>query len=296
MIETKPEKMGKPHSTSVVESDTEMRFELPFTDIHNMFYIGINATEDWTVRTHYHDHFELCYLDQGQLTYFIDKSVYHINECELFITKPGERHYGLTDGISHFRLYYLGFKLDMLRAFEGEYYGIGVDRVITDEEHQIKRLFEQIIGEVRNRRQGSTEMAQGLFLQLLATLLRLHLDRTTLGDNKPKTLKPMIIKLMDYLQEEIRHDHNIEEIAEKLHISRSHLAREFKTTTGMTIGEYIRNLCLDNAKYQLRETDKSISVIGEEMRFVSIHTFSIFFKHYMGMSPLEYRKQIRGNR
>ncbi|QHT63136.1 AraC family transcriptional regulator [Paenibacillus lycopersici] len=295
MAESKPEKYDKPHCASVVVSDTEMRFELPFADLDNMLYIGINKTEDWTVRTHYHDHFELCYLDQGQLTYFIDKSIYHINQGELFITKPGERHYGLTDGISHFRLYYLGFKLDMLRAIEGEYYGIGVDRVIMDEDYQIKRMFDQIIGEVRNKRQGSTEMAQGLFLQLLATLLRLHLDRTTLGYKKPKILKPMIIRLMDYLQVEIRHDHNIEDIAEKLHISRSHLARAFKSTTGMTIGEYIRNLCLDKAKYQLRETDKSVSVIGEELRFISIHTFSIFFKHYMGMSPLEYRKLLRAN-
>ncbi|AZN43933.1 AraC family transcriptional regulator [Paenibacillus albus] len=288
-----PEKSDKPLSTSVVVSDKEMRYELPFTELDNILYIGINTNEDWTVRTHYHDHFEFCYLDQGELTYFIDKSLYHINQGELFITKPEERHYGLTDGISHFRLYYLGFKLDMLRAIEGEYYGIGVDRVILDEDHQIKRLFEQIIGEVRNKQQGSTEMVQGLFLQLLATLLRMHVDVSILGDNKPKTLKPIIIKVMDFLQEEIRYDHKIEDIAEKLHISRSHLAREFKSTTGMTIGEYIRNLCLDKAKYQLRETDKSISVIGEELWFISIHTFSIFFKRYMGLSPLDYRKKHR---
>ncbi|MBP1964939.1 AraC family transcriptional regulator [Paenibacillus aceris] len=293
MVEEKPERHTKPLNARVVESDTEMRFELPFTDLDNMFYIGMNTTVDWMTNIHFHDHFELCYLDQGKLTYFIDKSLYHINQGELFITKPGERHYGLTDGISNFRLYYMGFKLDKMRAIEAEYYNIGVDRIVKDENRQIKRLFDEIIGEVRNKRQGSTEMVHGLFLQLLATLLRLHLDRTPSGDNKAKTLGPIIIKLMDYLHEEIRYDHNIEEIADKLHISRSHLAREFKTTTGMTIGEYIRNLCLDKAKFQLYQTDKSISLIGEELYFTSIHTFSIFFKHYMGMSPLEYRKHTR---
>ncbi|MFD0618532.1 AraC family transcriptional regulator [Paenibacillus sp. GCM10027629] len=293
MVEEKPEKYAKPLNARVVESDTEMRFELPFIDLDNLFYIGMNTTIDWKTNIHFHDHFELCYLDQGKLAYFIDKSMYQINQGELFITKPGERHYGLTDGISHFRLYYMGFKLDKMRAIEAEYYNIGVDRIVKDKDHQINRLFDQIFGEVRNKRQGSTEMVHGLFLQLMATLLRLHLDRTLPCDNRPKTLGPIIIKLMDYLHKEIRYDHNIEEIADKLHISRSHLAREFKTTTGMTIGEYIRNLCLDKAKYHLRETDKSITLIGEELNFTSINTFSIFFKHYMGMSPSEYRKHTR---
>ncbi|MFC5651225.1 helix-turn-helix domain-containing protein [Paenibacillus solisilvae] len=293
MDEEKPQKHITPLNSRIVESDSEMRFELPFTNLDNMFYIGVNATVNWTTNFHFHDHFELCYLDQGPLSYSIDKSLYHVDQGELFITKPGERHYGLAGGNSNFRLYYMGFKLDQMRGMEAEYYNIGVNRIVKDAEGQIKRLFDLIIGEVRNRRQVSTEMVHGLFLQLLATVLRLYLDRTQLGSNKPKMLVSHIIKLMDYLHEEIRYDHSIEEIADKIHISRSHLAREFKAATGRTIGDYMRNLCLDKAKYELRETDKSISSIGEELRFSSIHTFSIFFKHCTGFSPLEYRKHSR---
>ncbi|NOU90224.1 hypothetical protein GC102_31435 [Paenibacillus sp. LMG 31460] len=43
----------------------------------------------------------------------------------------------------------------------------------------------------------------------------------------------------------------------------------------------------------MRETDKSISTIGEELHFSSIHTFSIFFKHCTGISPMKYRKHSR---
>lgn len=292
-VEKKPQKYITPLNARIVESDTEIRFELPFTHLDNMFYIGMNATVNWMTNFHFHDHFELCYLDQGPLSYSIDKSLYNVNQGELFITKPGEKHYGLAGRRSSFRLYYMGFKLHQLRSVEAEYYNIGVNRIVKDHGGHIKRLFDLIIGEVRNKRQGSTEMVHGLFLQLLATVLRLYLDRTEQDTNRPKTLGSPIIKLMDYLHEEIRYDHSIEEIANRLHISRSHLSREFKADTGRTIGEYIRSLCLDKAKYQLRETDKSISSIGEELRFSSIHTFSIFFKHCTGVSPLEYRKYSR---
>lgn len=280
----------------MLESETEIRFELPFESfIGNICYVGINTFEKWTTSHHFHDHFEMCYLDDGKMLYHIDNCLHEVCQGGVFITKPGERHIGLAGGNSRFRLYYIGFKLEQLRSLEAEYYNIGISRVIKDNEGQVKRLFDHIIEEIRNKRQSiptCTTMVHGLFLQLLASVLRLYDASTLHTANKPKSLKEPIVKLMDYLHSEIRYDHNIEEIAESLHISRSHLAREFKLATGTSIGAYMRNLCLEKAKFQLRETEKSISNIAEDLCFTSVNTFSIFFKHQTGVSPSEYRKKF----
>jgi AraC-like DNA-binding protein len=61
------------------------------------------------------------------------------------------------------------------------------------------------------------------------------------------------------------------------------------------MGSYMRSICLDRARYLLRETDAAVSTIAEQLCFASLYSFSIFFKRGVGISPLEYRRQTRSD-
>ncbi|QHW31745.1 AraC family transcriptional regulator [Paenibacillus rhizovicinus] len=295
MSEQSPYRDVAPYRPLLIENELEFRAELPFdARSSSLYYIGEQLMPNWATTSHYHDHFELCYLEEGHGQYQIDKTLYQIRAGDLWLTKPGETHYGLAGKDAPFRLYYMGFKLEWMKALQPDFYQLGAGRVVPDEDGTVKWIFERLLREVRLRPRLSFHMAEGLFLQLLVTVSRLFHDSAKQPDAHPNPLGSAVIAVMNRLHGEIRYDHDIEAIARSIPISRSHLAREFKSAIGMPVGEYMRSLCLDKAKFELRATDKPVTQIAEELHFSSIHTFSIFFKRFTGSTPSEYRKQAAG--
>ncbi|MBD2867865.1 helix-turn-helix transcriptional regulator [Paenibacillus arenilitoris] len=279
-----------PKHTHVVHTDTEFRIELPFgPEPSSLFYVGINHAQNWSTSTHYHDHYELCYLDGGDCPYKIDETLYDVHAGELLVTKPGELHFGLAGEQSPFKLYYVGFALTGMPELQAEFYRVGLHRVAKDSGGQVKSLFDRIIGEVQEPHYLGRAMAEGLFRQLLVQTLRLLRDSVLTGEAQPKPLQPAITDVINRLHRDIRYDHDLDELARSIPISRSHLAREFKSAVGVPIGKYIRNLCMDKAKSELRGTAKPVTQIADELGFSSIHTFSIFFKRFADRSPSDYR-------
>jgi AraC-like DNA-binding protein len=280
-----------PKLPASIHTDTEFRMELPFgSEQNSLYYIGIYYKENWSTATHYHDHFELCYLDSGYSPYKIDKTLYGFHAGELLVTKPREEHFGLAGEQTPFKLYYIGFTLERMPYLQNEFYRIGLQRIAKDPDGSIKSLFEQIVREVENQNDLGTFMVEGMLQQMLVKVLRLLRDPALTGDTQPKLLHTAITDVINQLHGEIRYDRDLDELARSIPVSRSHLAREFKRSVGIPIGEYIRQLCLDKAKSELRGTAKSVSQIADELQFSSIHTFSIFFKRFTGQTPSAYRK------
>ena len=69
----------------------------------------------------------------------------------------------------------------------------------------------------------------------------------------------------------------------------------FRNFTGSTITEYILSRKIDFAGHQLAETDDSIEDIAGMIGFKTSTGFATSFKKLTGMSPTEYRKQIKYN-
>ena len=287
-----PHKAPTPSTTKIVEADQETRIELPFALVfESLAYIGVVLREAWHVRPHYHEHFELCYVNEGQGWFAIEDFSYRVKQGDLFLTKPGEVHQGATAGNLPFRLSYLGFQLDKISTLELDYYQLGSQRVIPDQEGIIKGIFEAIFDELQGERKHRLEIVQGLFLQLLVRLLRTYEYSMLVKNSVSVVFSPLLRQVLYHVHTEIGNGHGIEELALRLHVSRSHLTREFKRAMGISLGYYLRALCLDWAKLYLRETSDTISSIAERLHFSSIHTFSIFFKRHTGLSPQEYRRQ-----
>jgi AraC-like DNA-binding protein/mannose-6-phosphate isomerase-like protein (cupin superfamily) len=291
MRENQSLKNEVPKQHLVIDNDEEFRIELPFdSEASHIYYLGVNYYENWSTSIHYHDHFELCYVDEGHSQYKIDKTLYEVQKGQLLLTKPEEIHFGLAGKQMPFKLYYIGFRLERLHHLYPEFYRIGLQRIAMDQDSRVKAIFEHMITEIKNKAYLSLPMVEGLFQQLLVTTLRNFLDPTLLAEAPPRPLNNAIIEVMNQLHREVRYDYDPEQLARSIHISRSHLAREFKNSVGIPLGEYVRHLCLDKAKSELRNTSKAISQIADELHFSSIHTFSIFFKRFTGQTPTLYRQ------
>lgn len=84
-------------------------------------------------------------------------------------------------------------------------------------------------------------------------------------------------------------------LAAKLGTNRTYLANAVKTCAGQTLGDFVNNLRLRWAAEALsRETDISVSAVGEDAGFASRSTFNRLFLQQFGMSPGAYRSAARG--
>lgn len=294
MDEKQPLVAATPRASSTLRTDKELRIELPFDSFHSsIYYAGLNLHENWATPSHTHEHFELCYLDEGRGQYKIDKTVYDFRKGQLLLTKPGENHYGLAGKDAPFKLYYVGFRLEWLSDLQVEIYGMGAQRIAEDRDDTVKSLFVALIEEAQNPSRLAAAMAEALLQQLLIKAIRRCREEGRWNENSVKPLDAAILETMNRLHGEIRYDRDIDALAAAVPMSRSHLTRKFKQTIGIPIGEYIRNLCLSKAKSELRATVKSVSLIAEELGFASIHAFSIFFKRFTGQTPTDYRRNNR---
>ncbi|GHO50535.1 helix-turn-helix transcriptional regulator [Ktedonospora formicarum] len=282
----------KPSLSGIDHRDQEICINLPFALVfESLTYVGVVSRQTWQVRPHYHDHFELCYVDKGEGWFAIDDVVYAVKKGDLFLTKPWEIHQGAARGDTPYRLYYLGFELDTMSHLETDYYQLGIHRICPDLQETLRHTFSELLTELQQQQMHALEMIQSLFLRLLVLVLRLYEYTGQMEDRKDVLLSPIIREVLNSIHAARGSSLTIEQLSEKVHLSRSHLAREFHRCLGIPLGRYMRTVCLGWSKLYLRETPASISQIAERLHFPSIHSFSLFFKRHTGLSPQEYRRQ-----
>lgn len=86
-------------------------------------------------------------------------------------------------------------------------------------------------------------------------------------------------------------DFNVESLAEDVGISRAQLHRKMKEITGISTGEFIRNLRLEQAARLIREQKINVTQVAYAVGFNNQTHFSTVFRKRYGMSPTEYAKK-----
>lgn len=102
------------------------------------------------------------------------------------------------------------------------------------------------------------------------------------------------IQVSNYIQHHLSEPVSVEEIADRLFLSRSYLSRRFRKETGMTLTDFILSEKTEEAKRLLRYSDKSSTAIASYLGFSSLGHFSRVFKKHAGLTPSEYRNKYAG--
>lgn len=77
--------------------------------------------------------------------------------------------------------------------------------------------------------------------------------------------------------------------ARELCVTTDYLSRVVREYDGSSAMKWIANAVVTEAKYLLRQPDKTINQIAQELNFPDQSTFGKFFKRYTGMSPGGYK-------
>ena len=99
-------------------------------------------------------------------------------------------------------------------------------------------------------------------------------------------------KAKQYIHTHLTQTIKINDIADELKISQSHLEHLFKEHTGKTMREHITLERIEAAKELLSHSNMSILEIASLLLFCDQSHFTQVFRRYTGMTPLQYRNTL----
>ena len=104
-------------------------------------------------------------------------------------------------------------------------------------------------------------------------------------------------RVMNYMNEHLADQNlNVEKLTADVGISRAQLHRKLKEIAGVSAGEFIRNLRLEQAARLIEEGQINITQVAYSVGFNNQTHFSTVFKKHYGMSPSEYAETKRNEK
>ncbi len=152
---------------------------------------------------------------------------------------------------------------------------------------ELETLLDLFLGEENSRLVGCRMCRLGLFMAIIARLVRFHAQSPGRYE-----FTPGIRLVLEKLNREFLKNISVHDLSHFCCMSRSNFMRLFKESTGMSPLQYILRLRIDHACRKLAETDSTISEIGFASGFSDSNYFTRIFKKITGMTPKDYRRII----
>ena len=142
-------------------------------------------------------------------------------------------------------------------------------------------LIDNLVDNVR-RLKGKYEVRQ---------ITKDNMDEVELQGNDDRFLE----KVVQHINENLMDPRfTIEDLAQKVGVSRTHLHRQMKRLAGVNCSEFVKNIRLEQAARLIKENKVNVSQVAFAVGYNSQTHFSTQFKKYFGMTPKEYAIQYGG--
>ena len=105
--------------------------------------------------------------------------------------------------------------------------------------------------------------------------------------------KKIFNSILWYILENFKTNLSVADICKYVGYSQSFISHIFKEFAGTSIGTYVTRLKLEEAAFQLKNSDKKIIDIAYDVGYNDSNYFTNKFRAHFGMSPRTYRKKHR---
>lgn len=121
--------------------------------------------------------------------------------------------------------------------------------------------------------------------QVLTELSSAHFGRTT---------KSTMERVVQYICSNYNHELRLEQLATIFGYNSAYLGKVFHQYTGENFNNYLDRIRITEAKRLLALDEYKVYEVAEMVGYTNINYFHNKFKKYVGMSPLNYKRQSKG--
>lgn len=245
---------------------------------------------------HYHDFYEIYLFLDGDMDYWVEGNLYHLERGDILLISPSQLHkpIPLSDSENYERIV-LWIDKGYLSEIEGgifegcfNYDGGSTSKILrpkTQEKSTVVSLCENLVGEFYGQDFAGDICARSILVQLLTQINRIALASENKYSENLLT-STFISDIISFIGEHYNEEITLDTIANQFFISKYYLSHEFKKTVGTGVHKYITLKRLSIA-YNLLTEGNPAGEVCQACGFKDYTTFFRAFKAEYGISPAE---------
>lgn len=278
-----------PDTLSYGKKNSEQLVQIEFNRISKVFSMATN---------HFHSEYEIYYLFSGDRFYFIKDRSYNIQPGDLVLIASDEVHKTSFNTLPYHERIVVYYKPEyfegvpeehrdlLLSVFQQEY---PVLRLNLQERLQVEGMLISLLQELTDKPPGFPLHIGHMASELLLVTARALMKRETVPREEPTPMQQKMTDIVRYINSHYGEPLDLDALSARFYISKSHLSRVFKETTGFGFSEYVNLTRIKEAQRLLRESEWSITEISAATGFDNFSHFGKTFKKLAGVSPRQYR-------
>ena len=260
-----------------------------------LFHLTDQETRE--VKYHYHDFDKITIFIKGHVIYTIEGKSYEFSPYDIVLVRHNDIHRLVVDNSQIYERIIVYISPNFMNAYKTDSYDLSYCFQKAEEEHsnvlripslKNSSLFQSI---TRLEKSFSDDgYASDLYRQVLFLEFMIHLNRAARKNRlefiDTDNCNTKILDILQYINENLNHDLNIDILSDHFYISKYYMMRLFKQETGYTLGHYISQKRLLLAK-ELILTGVSGTQACFDCGFKDYSTFSRAYKKFFHESPRE---------
>lgn len=248
---------------------------------------------------HCHDGYEFYLFLKGNVNCYVEQQCFHLERGDLLIIRPGEYHRPIMLDNGDYERITLNLHETLLQHLSSERSNLSAVfrnhprnkacfvQLHDEQLEQLLALAAQIEALLHSDSFGADILMQSYLLQILVLI---NTAFQTAENTTPNIMPKLIRDLLRYIDENLSEKITLESLEQKFFLNGTHLSRQFKKHTGLTLRNYLLERRISHAR-TLLTTDLSITEVCHQSGFSDYANFIRSFTKATGMSPGKYAKQ-----
>jgi AraC-like DNA-binding protein len=273
------------------------------------------CSDNQSSRPHAHSFFELFFIEKGEGWYSIGDRRVWAKSGDLFLIAPGEVHD--PSGLDRATKWIVGFEAEALNPVytDANIFLMLPNRVMESflpvnnlkikhfsipekERSRWLALFGQLKNELGNQELSFIEAARALLMLLLIETSRFTEPRSpqvkkSSTQQVTKRGSPVVEKVLCFIATNFRNSIGLQEVAKEVNFSPAYLTDLIRRETGKTVGNWIVERRMAEARRLLLETDRPVNQIAESVGYFDASYFIRLFRRLNGTTPQAWRLLYR---
>jgi AraC-like DNA-binding protein len=254
--------------------------ETAFEDfVPKIFYhVFRKCSQEWRLRRHTVDDYDLTYVIRGNARYTIDDTIYELVPGDLLYLADGMEKEAITYPKNPMHCFSINFNskypsTKVPPPFFPVLSNIGLRQDIID-------MFRELTISWTEQQKGYTMKTRALLtliLHRLSEIILYNIDSTP-GDYR-------INRIIHYIQTHYAEKVTVKHLANRAHLDTDYFGRLFKREMGASVHEYITQIRVRNAENMLQSGIYKVHEVAEHCGFSDVFHFYKSFKSIRGFPP-----------
>lgn len=234
------------------------------------------------------------YIVDGRGYLMVDGENYAATAGDVYILRKKTTHTYWADAKSPWVKIFFNIRGSLAEKILDEYQ-LGRKGNVVLEADGLEQDFRDMLARLFDNSVAQTERFDKAAVDFLKIIIKLANMQKRNGSHKDDlmSVETEMNTLIEYITMNPKRIVSNQELADVIFHSKDYVIKKFFASFGVTPYEYQIKQKIFSAKNMLANTTKSVKEIADSLGYDDQHYFSYMFKKRCGMSPTQYRKEVR---